>query len=66
MVVGSDIDVTRVAYLTVGLHDVQTGDLALEGTSHVDVGTIGELLSFEVLYGTDELGLLEGTVTDDH
>ena len=50
MVVGSDIDVTRVAYLTVGLHDVQTGDLALEGTSHVDVGTIGELFSLEVLY----------------
>ena len=63
--VGSDIDATGVVCLTVGLDNVQTGNLSLKGTGDVGVRTVGHLVTVEVLDGTHELGLFQGTVTDD-
>ena len=53
-----------MAGLTIGLDNVQTGNLALQGTCHIAVGTVGENFTVEVFDGTHQLGFLQGTITD--
>ena len=53
--------------LTVGLNNVQTGDLTLQRTGDVRVGTSFERFAGEVLDSTYQLRFLQRTVTyDDH
>ena len=66
MGIRTDIDITRMACLTIVLDDVQTGDLSLEGTGDIQVRTVCNLLTVKVFYRADELRLLQGTVTDDN
>ena len=60
----TDVHATGVAGLTIGLDNVQTGNLALQGTRHIAVGTVGENFTVEVFDGTHQLGFLQGTITD--
>ena len=49
--------------LTIGLNDVQTCYLSLERAGHSGVCPVFEFLAIDVLDCTDELCLLQGTVT---
>ena len=61
----TDIYGTGVVRLTVGLDDVQAGNLSLQGTRDVVVRTVGDRFAVQVFDRADELGLLQGAVTDD-
>ena len=60
----TDVHATGVAGLTIGLDNVQTGNLALQGTRHIAVGTVGKYFAVEVFDRTHQLGFLQGTITD--
>lgn len=58
---------TSVGGLTVGLHDVQTRNLALKRTGDVGVRTVFHRVARQILDGAHDVALLERTVThDDH
>ena len=61
----ADVHRAGVAHLTVGLDDVQAGDLPLQGTGDVVVRAVGDHIAVKVLDRTYKLGLFQGTVTDD-
>ena len=65
-IAATDVHATGVAGLTIGLDNVQTGNLALQGTRHIAVGTVGENFAVEVFDGTHQLGFLQGTITHHH
>ena len=62
----TDIHATGVAGLTIGLDNVQTGNLALQGTRNIAVGTVGKYFTVEVFDRTHQLGFLQGTITHHH
>ena len=49
--------------LAVGLDDVEAGDLSLQGTCDIGIGTVFKYFSRNILHAAYELGFLECAVT---